>query len=245
MFQKFQQIVDLQQLCEQLGLPQTGLVKDLKSRLTKKLKKGKKTSVVKTLQSLAEHFKNHSVLCISASNDGRIQELSMADNITNDFLSVTLDYQAGIIKTILNSKESFPQNLSEVKLLEHQRLGDINLNLAASSDHLLLFDDSFTLLKTFVTNSPIVDMTPMGDKILFIEENVIKELSLTKLSSGIFEAVHLTGNASTSNDLNGSSLSASFQSPSSICCYQNSIIVETTNGKVKIISDIEDIKNIL
>ena len=227
-------------LCKELGLSSEGNVKELKSRLTKKLKPTSKMDprAVKLSPQLASKMKNP-IISEHAVKDGIVKSLTLADNLSKKLMLVELDYKGGEGFARVSMEVDFPMSIKDVKL----SLNSHGVTLLVSEKQLVVLEN-FHLLAVLNLQVSFTDMCEINDELFFIQNNQIGSESFENLKKGILNPNILAGSEQRL-DKDGSGMSSRFVDPSSISRYQNSITIGTEEGKVKVISDVISIADFL
>ena len=228
-------------LCKELGLYAEGTVKVLKSRLVKKLNPSTKLlpSAVRKDPVLACHLNKSCILSKGVFKEGLVKSLIIADNASKKLLKVGLDFGGGEVssKTMIHE---YPGSVTDVRVSVTCQ----DVILLISTSFLTVVDNSFNTLSTIILDSSITDICDIDNSFFFIRENQIQTENLENFVRGIFNPVLVAGSGA-EMDKDGSGKSSSFLETLSISSYQKSIIIGTESGKVKIISDVNDIADFL
>ena len=118
------------------------------------------------------------------------------------------------------------------------------VTLLVSTSQLLVLTDTLQIMAAVDLDIPLVDLKAVDDKIFFLQKNQVWFENFENLKNGILSPILVAGNGQRL-DKDGSGKSSSFDDVSSISNYQDTIIVGTETGKVKLISDVASIADFL
>ena len=235
---------DLVLLCKQLKLAAGGTAKELRARLIKKLKTSPKTEhrEIKLNPNLVENFKKSSKMCLLTVRKCIPESLLEVDNAKKKLFHVNISYTGGEALATLSKTFDFPHNLESVEL----SLATSEVIILYSSTEITLFDHMLQQLRIFRLEHSVVSMCVNdGGKFLFVQDDdQVWSESLENMMKGEWNPVHIAGSGKgTSKD--GSGRSSRLGGATVIASYQNSTIIGTGSGKVKVISDVGAIADFL
>ena len=118
------------------------------------------------------------------------------------------------------------------------------VTLLVSTIQLLVLTDTLQIMAAVDLAIPLVDLKAVDDKIFFLQKNQVWCENFENLKIRILSPILVAGNGQRL-DKDGSGKSSSFDDVSSISNYQDTIIVGTETGKVKLISDVASIADFL
>ena len=176
----------------------------------------------------------------SSQQSGRMEHLLIVDNIAEKVVLLDLEYKGGDVLVKIKDTGNFPVGLKDIKVSVHTG----NETLLVSDDQLTVLNSSFELISQMKLHSPIADACIDGKELLFVQSNKVWSESLDNLKQSIINLKCIAGSGKTV-DKDGSGLSSSFALTASISKYQNSILVGSGNGKVRIISKVRAIGDFL
>ena len=234
---------DLVALCKELDLNSEGTVKLLKSRLNQKLNPTSKLDPrsVDVSPSLAKHLNKHSKISGFKVSDGLVKALIVVDNDAKKIILVELKLLRGEVFAEVNVAVDFPVGVTDITKTQTNREG---LTLLVSTSQLLVLTDTLQIMAAVDLDIPLVDLKAVDDKIFFLQKNQVWFENFENLKNGILSPILVAGNGQRL-DKDGSGKSSSFDDVSSISNYQDTIIVGTETGKVKLISDVASIADFL
>ena len=163
----------------------------------------------------------------------------LANNEKKELASVLLEYKKGSVHAKTSSSD-FPSSLDEVKLMTSNGL----VTVLVSLKQFLIVDDKLQVLTVCMLEMPLTDVCCISDTIVYTQDNKVLSENLASLKQNISVPEVVAGSGQNS-DKDGSGQSCSFAGLTSVTSYQNSLVVGTSLGKVKIISGFGDIADFL
>jgi len=235
---------ELVMLCKQLKLSSGGTAKELRARLIKKLKPSLKTEhqEIKLCPNLAEKLKKTAKISLQAARKGIPETLLGVDNEEMKIFSVNISYTGGEVLATMTKTVDFPPNLLSVELT----LATSEVMIVSSTTQVTLLDHMFQLLRIFSFEHSVISMcVNTGGKFRFLQdEDQVWEESLDNMMNGECNAVHIAGGGKGSSK-DGSGRSSRLGGATVIASYQNSTLIGTSSGKIKVITDVATIADFL
>ena len=118
------------------------------------------------------------------------------------------------------------------------------VTVLVSLKQFLIVDDKLQVLTVCMLEMPLTDVCCISDTIVYTQDNKVLSENLASLKQNISVPKVVAG-CGQNSDKDGSGQSCSFAGLTSVTSYQNSLVVGTSSGKVKIISGVGDIADFL
>ena len=233
---------DLIALCTQMKLAAGGTAKDLRSRLVKKLKPSKRTELQDIIlcPNLRDHFGKSTNICLLAVKNNLPDSLIEVDMELKRVFTVKISYEEGEVHARLANALDFPPNLEAVETV----LATPDVIICCSLKQMILLDHFLNVMRIIDLEFPVVSMCVKEEKLAFLQEDKVWEESMQNLKKGIFNAKHVARSGKGPSK-DGSGRSSRLGGSTALACYQKSLLIGTTSGKVKVISDIHSIADFL
>ena len=225
--------VDLISLCKEMDVDSKGTVKELKSRILKAL--DSKVSTDKSIEA-TEELNN----CVIGGGDvikGKIVAFVAANNGKEKLMKVCLELKAGNIKAEIKVKVDYPEAVTGVKVIEKTPSND---TLLLCGDSLFMFNGSLECVANITFTEMVEEIVCIEESVIVIQEGKIKSEKVSNIRTGIFNP-NIIVESDKSFDRDGSGKSSSIYKPSCVTNYQNSVLVGSETGKIKVLSNIESI----
>ena len=231
---------DLIALCRELRISCEGNVKLLKSRLTSKIKPSLKLHhrPVEPSTELKQCFSKTTILCKPWKEQGLMKSLTLVDNSSKKLILADLTYRAGEVSAQVRAA-----NNQTGEIIKHGSWCEEFLILVSSSS-LTILDGDLLTLSVLNLESPLADVCVINSDVFFLKRRQVCYEKLSNLVRGTFSPNVVVGN-DLQLDKDGSGKSSSLLEPSSISSYQNSILIGTKSGKLKVVSKVSSIADFI
>ena len=223
---------DLKHLCSEMDLDTAGKVVDLRARLKKYLSPRMDTEGGNFINN-TECLKS-SVICKFKVENGRIKSLVAAIDADKLLVKVELIYAKGEVSVHIVNNIDY----SESKVISIEV--EVDRVYVLNESKLQIFNENMIINSEVDLSLATKDICIAGNELFFLHEETVSVDTLSNLEDGKHEPVTMIG-ALKSNKSDGSGNTSLVRKASCLASYQHSILIGTTDGKVKLASMLEPI----